>query len=112
MKDNFVVLIIMILLIIVIGVMLMIIPNKTESTNKITVVYQPMQCNTEPWGDLDSNIEAYFVEKNIRISNFEKIDRSEMVCQACDICPKSYYYTMKVYAKDLSSLKEIGFEQV
>lgn len=112
MKENFVVLIIMILVITVIGVMLVIIPHKTENTNKISVVYQPMQCEIEPWQDENLIAENYFLNKDISISEFKKIEKSEMVCQACKICPKSYYYTMNVYAKDLSLLKEMGFEQI
>ena len=111
MKENFVVLIIMILVITLIGVILVIIPYNTE-TNKISVVYQPMQCEIEPWQDENLIAENYFLNKDISISEFKKIEKSEMVCQACEVCPKSYYYTMNVYAKDLSLLKEMGFEQI
>jgi hypothetical protein len=112
MKDNFVVLIIMILVITVIGEILFIIPHNTENTNKVSVVYQPMQCEVEPWQDENLSLDIYFSNKNITISEFKKIERSEIFCQACEVCPKSYYYTMNVYAKDLSHLKKIGFSQI
>ena len=124
MKNSFVVLLIMILIIVVIGIMLILIPTKFEHTNKIKVIYQPMQCVLTPWADSDGNISdsnhlddsiiitEYFQKHEIFISNLEKNYTNNIVCQACEICPEDYFYTLEIYAKDLTFLKDLGFEQI
>lgn len=124
MKNSFIVLLIMILIIVVIAIMLILIPTKFEHTNKIKVIYQPMQCVSSPWNNFDGNINDnnimedskiiinYFQKKEILISNLEKNYTDDVVCQACEICPENYFYTLEIYAKDLAFLKDLGFEQI
>lgn len=75
----------------------------------ISLTYQGLQCEDEPWDVWysEGNIKfikapteqeliiAYYSSKNIEIKNIEEFSAG-IVCQACSVCPDSNYYVATI----------------
>lgn len=86
-------------------------------------IYQPKQCEVLPWMKWKEEslimwakepteeevASAYFINIDVDAKNFLKIDSGKMACEACDICPTSYYY--QVESKTAGKLLELGWTE-
>jgi hypothetical protein len=87
-------------------------------------MFHPVKCVDTPWeewykrGNIDfakeptdqELITAYYSEKyGIEIKDFERLEPDIAVCQACEVCPRDYYYTLRV--KRTFPLIEEGWER-
>ncbi len=93
--------------------------NSTQdNSNIVEIKFQPMQCDQNPWDDWYSKgdikfikeptseelIIAYYSSKQINIVNIQKVQSDLFVCEACSVCPTSYYYIAETDIKYLKSL--------
>lgn len=100
--------------------------NSIENNNEIiALIYQPKQCEETPWEKWIKTSDIRWVKAptekevitvylsnafNIELVSFEKIETDRIVCQACNVCPTTYYYEIKVKkSENIEKLKEIGF---
>ena len=95
------------------------------SSSQLTMIYQPMQCQETPWqiwykeGHIqyikaptdEQLLIAYLSWNNVTFSSAKKIQRDEMACQACDVCPTTYHYLVVAEQKEKQKLMELGFSQ-
>lgn len=97
----------------------------TTTQNKITMVYQPMQCQETPWGvwyalgevnfikapTETELISAYYSSQSIEISNPQKIVQDIMVCEACDTCATAHKFTVQTTPDMVEKLAATGWKQ-
>lgn len=97
--------------------------NTTTNTEQI-ITYAQNQCEQEPWnqwyqeGNIqfikepsqEELIETYYgQEYDIQITNIKRVTKNETVCQACNICPKSYYFVVDVSTDNLEEIQTLGW---
>jgi hypothetical protein len=99
--------------------------NQRMIETQTMLMYRPMQCQETPWQEWYRNSDIRFVkepteeelavmhydEMGIVISEFRKVETDEMVCEACDICPTTYYYTASVMDGDLQQMLVLGWSE-
>ena len=85
--------------------------NSAESPYNLPVLltYQGIQCIEDPWetwyseGNInfiqepteEELIQAYYSSKNVSINTIDTLS-NEMVCEACEICPKQNYFEITI----------------
>jgi hypothetical protein len=89
-----------------------------------TVTFSPMQCERTPWHaqypkeDLpfitmpveDELIPQYYRDTyGVELTNVQIVQRDGAVCEACNICPQSYYVTAQT--SDAARMIELGWAQ-
>ena len=93
------------------------------SENGVIVKFQPKQCESTPWetwykeghikfirAPTDKQLAtAYYSHQGIVLMDYRKVESGMMTCQACGVCPTSYYYTAKVASADAQKLKGLGW---
>jgi hypothetical protein len=96
---------------------------QVDVTVPVEMKFQPMQCQDTPWQRWykDGGIQfikapteeelatAYFSYLSISATDFRMVDTGMAVCQACDTCPTSHYFTMKVPYAQVQNLIYEGF---
>ena len=102
-------------------VLVLILSLGCTSNALITMKFQPMQCEETPWekwyaeGNIqfikaptDSElITAYYSNVyKIELKEVKKIESGNAVCEACNICPTSYYFTAVVKNSDVGKMAE------
>lgn len=95
-------------------------PNEPEQR----VAFSANQCEQEPWnawyetGEIqfvaepsqEELIETYYSQEyEIVLTNIEQVMRNETVCQACNICPKSYYFQAQISSDNLEEIQTLGW---
>lgn len=89
----------------------------------VPVWYEPKQCETAPWESWYSNgsvkfikapttaelVTAYYSSVGLEVSNVARVNRTEMVCEACGVCDTSYYLTASVPNAQLAKLEARGW---
>jgi len=97
-----------------------------NTSGKVTMKLQQMQCDEMPWQawyregganfikePTESELViAYLGDHVIDASDFNVIESGRMVCQACSVCPTSYYYTIKVSGEDADRMSVLGWERL
>lgn len=93
----------------------------------VSLVMQPKQCTTEPWqtwykeGNIkyikaptdEQLIRSYYEQKyGITILSAQRTETNGVNCQACNVCAKSYLFTLEVSGKDVAKLVSLGWENV
>ena len=83
----------------------------TESQETVTLSFQPMQCEDQPWDEWyqegnvnyvteptdEQLIQDYYANAHgIPVQQVEKIQSDQIVCQACNTCPTGYSYELTV----------------
>lgn len=89
----------------------------------VSLKYTGVQCQEELWekwyaeGNINYFAEPtqkqlitdYYASKKIEIISVEEKTSENMVCEACDVCPKSKYYVIEVNTYDRDFLIENGW---
>lgn len=90
----------------------------------VDLKFQPMQCEQTPWEKwyAEGNIKfikeptekqlvvAYYGNKyGIEILDFQRIESGLGACEACSVCPTSYYFTVNVKNSDTEKMREEGW---
>lgn len=98
-------------IIICIPLVLLILSLGCTSNALITMKFQPMQCEETPWGkwyaeggiqfikeptDSELIIAYYSNVYKIELTEVKRVESGNAVCEACFVCPTSYYFTAKV----------------
>ena len=93
----------------------------------ITMKFQPMQCEETPWEKwyAEGNIQfikaptdseliiAYYSNVyKIELTEVKKVETGNAVCEACNICPQSYYFSAKVKSSDSAKMTESKWVKV
>ncbi len=93
----------------------------------ITMKFQPMQCEETPWEKwyAEGNIQfikaptdseliiAYYSNVyKIELTEVKKVETGNAVCEACNICPQSYYFSAKVKSSDSAKMTESKWAKV
>jgi len=93
----------------------------------ITMKFQPMQCEETPWEKwyAEGNIQfikaptdseliiAYYGNVyKIELTEVKKVETGNAVCEACNICPQSYYFSAKVKSSDSAKMTESKWAKV
>lgn len=88
------------------------------------LAYEPMQCEQTPWETwyAEGNIQYfaepsqqqlisdyYAQEYDIEINGVDERTRDGAVCEACGICPQSFYYVIFVNSDDVAELESLGW---
>jgi len=101
--------------------LLVVLTGCTIMDSSATVKFQPMQCEETPWEEwyAEGNIQfikaptdselitAYYSNVyKIELKEVKKIEAGNAVCEACNICPTSYYFTAVVKNSDVGKMAE------
>lgn len=93
----------------------------------INMKFQPMQCEETPWEKwyAEGNIQfikaptdseliiAYYGNVyKIELTEVKKVETGNAVCEACNICPQSYYFSAKVKSSDSAKMTESKWVKV
>lgn len=93
-------------------------------TDNVVLRYQPMQCQQTPWdawyaaggGEFTQKpstselILAYYSkEHDLLVDNPQRFDTDAVVCQACDVCPTTHYYTINVEKGAVEKMEDEGW---
>lgn len=85
----------------------------------VTMKFQPMQCEETPWANwyAEGNIQffkepteseliiAYYSNVHkIEVTEVKRVESGNAVCEACSVCPTSYYFSAKVKNPDVSKM--------
>jgi len=86
-----------------------------------------MQCEETPWEKwyAEGNIQfikaptdseliiAYYSNVyKIELTEVKKVETGNAVCEACNICPQSYYFSAKVKSSDSAKMTESKWVKV
>ncbi|KYC51101.1 MAG: hypothetical protein AMQ74_01170 [Candidatus Methanofastidiosum methylothiophilum] len=92
-----------------------------------TMKFQPMQCEQTPWEKwyADGNIQfvkaptdselivAYYSNVyKIELTEVKKVESGNAVCEACGVCPTSYYFSAKVKSSNLAKMTELKWTKI
>jgi hypothetical protein len=97
--------------------------GKIGENEFITYTYQPMQCQQAPWEKWyeEGNIKfakaptdaeliiPFYAEKDVEVSDVQRVESDMFVCSACDVCPTTYSFTLVARAGDALALKNDGW---
>lgn len=89
----------------------------------VLMSFQPMQCEQTPWDawyaeghiqfivepTLSQLVEAYYGDKGILVTGTQRVDSGMMVCEACSVCPESYFITAMVDAAQVDTMIAAGW---
>lgn len=87
------------------------------------IEYAPKQCVTTPWDSWYANgsvqfvakpttaqlVTAYYGSQGIELANVERVNRTEMVCEACGVCDAPYYVTASIANADVARIEAAGW---
>jgi len=108
-------------------VLVLILSLGCTSNALITMKFQPMQCEETPWEKwyAEGNIQfikaptdseliiAYYSNVyKIELTEVKKVETGNAVCEACNICPQSYYFSAKVKSSDSAKMIESKWVKV
>ena len=92
--------------------------------SELALSYQPMMCEKTPWQVWEKNSGRVYIraptdEEIIKhyyasvystdVRNVKKIQLSTVSCQACDVCPETYWFGLTVNASDMLALLDEGW---
>ncbi|HOI76575.1 MAG TPA: hypothetical protein PLI06_03050 [Methanofastidiosum sp.] len=104
-----------------IPILLLIFSLGCTSNAPITMKFQPMQCEETPWEkwyaeggiqfikaptDSELIIAYYSNVHKIELTEVKKVESGNAVCEACNVCPTSYYFSAKVKNSDSAKMAE------
>ena len=114
-------------LLIIMPIALLILSLGCTSSALTTMKFQPMQCEQTPWEkwyaeggiqfikeptDSELIIAYYGNVYQIELSEVKKIESGNAVCEACNICPTSYYFSAKVKSSDVTKMTELKWTKI
>lgn len=102
--------------------------ERDKQIEYVTLEYIPMQCETTPWNAWLANSSIRFFraptdkeiivmfysqpEHMVEIKDFQKIQTSDAVCEACGVCPMGYKFVVKVSENDVQKMLDTGWKKV
>lgn len=99
----------------------------TLSNEVVNIKFQPMQCEQTPWekwyaeggiqfvkAPTDSElILAYYSNVyKIELTEVKKVESGNAVCEACSVCPTSYYFSARVNSSNLAKMTELKWTKI
>lgn len=99
----------------------------TVGNELVKIKFQPMQCEETPWEKwyAEGNIQfvkaptdgelivAYYSNVyKIELTEVKKVESGNAVCQACSVCPTTYYFSAKVKSSDLTKMTELKWSKI
>jgi hypothetical protein len=108
-------------ILIAIPILMLIFSLGCTSNATITMKFQPMQCEETPWEkwyaeggiqfikaptDSELIIAYYSNVHKIELTEVKKVESGNAVCEACNVCPTSYYFSANVKNSDSAKMAE------
>ena len=97
------------------------------TSGTITMKFQSMQCEETPWEKwyAEGNIKFFKAPTNseliiayysnvykIELTEVKKVESGNAVCEACTVCPTSYYFSAKVKNSDSAKMTELKWAKI